>query len=77
MPNYYTDSANKSLWVLTKQDTVFYCKNIHEDRILTCFAAENDSGFHIGQQVYNPQLENSNWKPLAGEISVSDILKDV
>jgi len=73
MINYYTDSAKKSLWVLTNTDEWNTIPRSRK-KILTCFSAENDSGFHIGQQVYNPQLNNSNWQPLSGEISVSEIL---
>lgn len=74
MNNYYTDSAKKSLWVVSIKETIYHNKETHTDTILTCFSAENDSGFHLGQQVYNPQLENSNWQPLSGEILVSEIL---
>ena len=74
MSNYYTDSAQKSLWVLSEETTVFHNKDEHVEQILTCFAAENDSGFHIGQRVKSPQLKNSNWQPLQGEILVSEIL---
>lgn len=74
MPDYYTDSARKSLWVLTAKTTVLYDKSTHEEFCLTCFAADNSSGYHIGQQVSNPKLENSNWRPLEGEITVSEIL---
>lgn len=72
MTEYYTDSAAKSLWVLTiKNNGNFY----DYDKILTCFAASINSGYHIGQQIHNPKLQNSNWKPLEGKILVEDILK--
>ena len=74
MPDYYTDSARKSLWVLTTSQMSYHDKTIHEDRCITCFAAESSSGFHVGQQVNNPKLENSNWQPLEGKITVSEIL---
>ena len=69
MVQYYTDSAKKSLWVLSE-----ILSFDEELDCLTCFAAEKDSGFHIGQRINNPKLENSHWQPLEGEISVSDIL---
>lgn len=67
MVQYYTDSAKKSLWVLSE-----ILSFDEELDCLTCFAAEKDSGFHIGQRVNNPKLDN--WQPLEGEISISDIL---
>ena len=69
MPNYYTDSARKSLWVLS-------CKEgfTNDYYTLTCFAAEPDSGFHVGQQCSNPQLTNSHWRHLEGDVAVSQIL---
>lgn len=67
MVQYYTDSAKKSLWVLSE-----ILSFDEELDCLTCFAAEKDSGFHIGQRVNNPKLDN--WLPLEGEISISDIL---
>ena len=69
MMEYYTDSARKSLWVLSSKEGF-----TNDYYTLTCFAAENSSGYHIGQQVSNPKLENSNWQPLEGEITVSEIL---
>ena len=69
MVNYYTDSAKKSLWVLTVSCNT---NNYDYDETLTCFVAKNHSGFHVGQRVNNPKLDN--WLPLEGEISVSDIL---
>lgn len=69
MIQYYTDSARKSLWVLTQG---IIGEKAHHS--LTCFAAEEDSGFHIGQRTLSPKLDNSNWQPLEGEISISDIL---
>ena len=69
MINYYTDSAKKSLWVLTQG--ILGEKAQHS---LTCFAATEDSGFHLGQQSRAPKLDNSNWQPLEGEILISDIL---
>lgn len=75
MTNYYTDSAAKSLWVLSFKTTVFHNQEEEHIPILTCFAAKNNSGFHVGQQVHNPKLENSNWKPLDGEIKVEEILQ--
>lgn len=77
MTNYYTDSAKKSLWVLTQAQFLDYDGMPDIGETLTCFAASPDSGYHIGQQVYNPKLQNSNWKPLEGRILVEDILKDV
>jgi hypothetical protein len=74
MPDYYTDSARSSIWVLSQKKTVFHNKEEHIDQILTCFLADNDSGFHVGQQVSNPHLTNSLWQPLEGEILVSEIL---
>jgi len=65
MTNYYTDSAKKSLWVLTSGDFV---------KELTCFSAAKDSGFHLGQKVHCPKLTNSNWQPLEGEISLNELL---
>lgn len=70
MTDYYTDSARKSLWVLTQE--LEYGGVVEE--ILTCFAAKNNSGFHIGQQIHNPKLQNSNWQPLDGEILVEEVL---
>jgi len=67
MVNYYTDSARKSLWVLSNPMDGNY-------KSIICFAAEEDSGFHVGQRANNPKLDNSNWQPLEGEISISDIL---
>jgi len=75
MIEYYTDSARRSLWVLTPKVTVYHDKTESVEYILTCFAAKNNSGFHIGQQVHNPKLENSNWQPLEGEILMEEILK--
>ncbi len=76
MIEYYTDSAAKSLWVLTVDSfDKFY--ELGGTETLTCFAAENDSGYHVGQQIYNPKLQNSNWKPLEGRILVEDVLKNV
>ena len=69
MTNYYTDNARKSLWVLSLKEGF-----TNDYYTLTCFAAENDSGFHVGQQIHNPKLANSNWQPLEGEIAVSEIL---
>ena len=69
MTNYYTDSAQKSLWVLS--EILSFGEELD---CLTCFAAEKDSGFHVGQRVNNPQLINSNWQPLEGEVLISDIL---
>lgn len=69
MVQYYADSAKKSLWVLTGYEN--HPRLLDE---LTCFAAEKDSGFHIGQRVNNPKLGNSHWQPLEGEILISDIL---
>jgi hypothetical protein len=69
MPDYYTDDSKKSLWVLSSKEGF-----THDYYTLTCFAAENDSGFHVGQRVNNPKLQNSNWKPLEGQIIVTDIL---
>ncbi len=72
MTEYYTDSAAKSLWVLSSKEGF-----TNDYYTLTCFAAKNDSGYHIGQQIHNPKLQNSNWKPLEGEILVEEILKNV
>lgn len=69
MPNYYTDGSRKSLWALSSKEG--FANDYH---ILTCFAAEPDSGFHIGQQAHNPKRQNSHWQPLEGEILVSEIL---
>ena len=69
MVNYYTDSAKKSLWVLSEKEG--FTQDYYS---LTCFAAEKDSGFHVGQRINNPKLDNSHWQPLEGEISISDIL---
>lgn len=69
MVQYYTDSAKKSLWVLSE-----ILSFDEELDCLTCFAAEKDSGFHVGQRINNPKLGNSHWQPLEGEISISDIL---
>ena len=69
MTEYYTDSARKSLWVLSSREGF-----TNDYYTLTCFAADKDSGFHIGQQCSNPQLKNSNWQPLEGEISIREIL---
>lgn len=69
MVQYYADSAKKSLWVLSE-----ILSFDEELDCLTCFAAEKNSGFHVGQRINNPKLENSHWQPLEGEISVSDIL---
>lgn len=74
MTEYYTDSAAKSLWVLTE---LWDEGPPYHSQTLTCFAASPDSGYHIGQQILNPKLQNSNWKPLEGEILVEDILKNV
>lgn len=80
MPDYYTDSAAKSLWVLTQEEEKLdgHNKTLRSAKeILTCFAAKNNSGFHIGQQIHNPKLQNSNWKPLEGEILVDSVLTNV
>lgn len=74
MTNYYTDSAAKSLWVLSEKITIFHNKEEKIDYALTCFAASPDSGYHIGQQIFNPKLQNSNWKSLSGEVLVEDVL---
>lgn len=68
MPEYYTDSNKKSLWVLTRSEY----SDVEET--LTCFAAEKDSGYHVGQRVFNPKLQNSNWQPLNGEVKIQDVL---
>jgi len=77
MINYYTDSARKSLWVLTCEEMIYHNKDVEITKYLTCFAAQNDSGFHIGQKIRNPKLTNSNWQPLEGEILVEEVLKNV
>ena len=69
MPDYYTDSVKKSIWVLSSREGF-----TNDYYTLTCFAAENDSGFHVGQQVSNPQLTNSLWEPLEGTILPQEIL---
>lgn len=69
MTNYYTDSAKKSLWVLSSKEGFS-----NDYYALTCFAASPDSGYHIGQQVHNPKLQNSNWQSLDGEVLVEDVL---
>lgn len=69
MPEYYTDSDKKSLWVLSSKEGF-----TNDYYTLTCFAAKSDSGFVVGQQVSDPKLENSNWQPLSGEVKVEDIL---
>lgn len=74
MINYYTDSAQKSLWVLSQEG---FLSTKNHDEMLTCFSAEDDSGYHVGQQIYDPKLKNSNWQPLEGEILISDILAHV
>jgi hypothetical protein len=74
MTDYYTDSAKKSLWVLSAKETIFHNKEKFYDHILTCFAAKDSSGYYVGQQVSNPKLENSNWKSLGGEVKVEDVL---
>lgn len=75
MTDYYTDSAKKSLWVLSAKETIFHNKEKFYDYALTCFAANNDSGYIVGQQVNNPKLDNSHWEPLNGEVKVEDVLK--
>lgn len=70
MFDYYTDSAKKSLWVLSSKEG--FANDYHT---LTCFAAESNSGYHIGQRVCNPKLQDSCWTPLEGEINISDILQ--
>lgn len=74
MTNYYTDGSRKSLWVLTVSQFLDYEGMPDLEETLTCFAAEPDSGFHVGQQVCNPKLQNSNWQPLEGELEISKIL---
>ena len=69
MPDYYTDSVKKSIWVLSSREGF-----TNDYYTLTCFSTENDSGFHVGQQVSNPQLTNSLWKPLEGTILPQEIL---
>ena len=69
MTDYYTDSAQKSLWVLSEKEGF-----TNDYYTLTCFAAEKSSGFNVGQQIHNPRLINSNWKPLEGEALVHKIL---
>jgi hypothetical protein len=75
MIEYYTDSARKSLWVASRISKISIAGGFPETATtLICFAAEKNSGYHIGQQVSNPKLENSNWQPLEGEIQISQIL---
>lgn len=69
MPEYYTDSDKKSLWVLSSKEGF-----TNDYYTLTCFAAEKDSGYHVGQRVLDPKLQNSNWQPLNGEVKIQDVL---
>jgi hypothetical protein len=71
---YYTDSNQSSIWVLSEKAEEMFNGSYLYDYILTCFAAKNNSGFHIGQTVKDPKLENSNWQPLEGSIEVNEIL---
>lgn len=77
MSEYYTDSAKKSLWVLTQTQFLDYEGMPDMEETLTCFAASPESGYHIGQQVHSPKLENSNWQSLEGEVLVEDVLTNV
>ncbi len=72
MIQYYTDSAKKSLWVLS--EILSFGEELD---CLTCFSADKDSGFHVGQRINNPKLQNSNWQPLDGELIPANLISNV